>query len=36
MHHIINKLAALPVKEVYRGIILTQTGGGMGAVKILE
>jgi hypothetical protein len=36
MHHIIEKLAALEIKEVYDGIILTQTGGGMGVTRILE
>ncbi|MDD5190381.1 MAG: acetoacetate decarboxylase family protein [Dehalococcoidales bacterium] len=36
MAHIIDKLAALPVKQVFDATMTTQTGGGMGAVKILE
>ena len=36
MAHIIDKLAALEVKQVFDATIATQTGGGMGAVKILD
>jgi len=36
MGHIIDKLAALEIKQVFDTTIATQTGGGMGAVKILE
>jgi hypothetical protein len=36
MGHIIEKLADLEVKQVLDTTLVTQTGGGMGAVKILE
>ncbi len=36
MGHIIERLAAMEVKEVYDAMIVTQTGGGMGATKMLE
>ncbi len=36
MGHIMDRLAALEVKEVFDANIVTQTGGGMGATRILE
>jgi len=36
MGHIVEGLANLEIKEVYDATIITQTSGGMGAVKILE
>jgi hypothetical protein len=36
MRHIVDQLADLEIKEVYDAFVVTQTGGGMGATKMLE